>query len=214
MSGVPALEILAGAAAVGLAVAAAAAVVVYNGFVRLAYACDRAWSNIDVLLKQRYDEIPNLVAVCRGYMEYEREVLARVTEARSAGLAALERAQEGAGVARGAVTARGRVDADGAAALAAAALGDLFALAEAYPDLRANAQFLRLQTRITALESEIADRREHFNDCITNYNVRLEQFPDLAIARILGLRRRPLLRIAASERRVPRVTPQLTAAAR
>lgn len=171
-----------------LVVAAAGAIVVYNGLVRLANACERAWSNIDVLLKQRYDEIPNLVAVCRGYLEYERDLLTRVTEARAAGLAALE-------------SARGRLEADRAGVRAAAAMTDVLALAEQYPSLKANEQFLRLQTRITALENEIADRREHFNSCATHYNVRLEQIPDTFVARVLRLKPRALLRVKAAERR-------------
>jgi LemA protein len=208
---------LGGVLGVAMTVALAAAVVIYNGFVRLANACDRAWSNIDVLLKQRYDEIPNLVAVCRGYMEYERDALTRVTEARNAGLTALERARSDANDAGGDVGGGGRragregrssserVEADRAAFLAAVALGDLFALAEAYPKLKANEQFLGLQRRITGLESEIADRREHFNQCVTNYNVRREQIPDVVVARLLGLSRRTLLRVPAAERQPPRV---------
>lgn len=207
---------LGGVLGIAMAVALAAAVVIYNGFVRLTNACDRAWSNIDVLLKQRYDEIPNLVAVCRGYMEFERDVLTRVTEARSAGLAALERARSeandvggGNGVGRRAGRERSssseRVEADRAAFLTAAALCDIFALAEAYPSLKANEQFLGLQRRITGLESEIADRREHFNQCVTNYNVRREQIPDVVVARLLGLSRRTLLRVPAAEREPSRV---------
>lgn len=172
-----------------LAVAAAAAVLIYNGLVGLSNDCDRAWSNIDVLLKQRYDEIPNLIEVCKGYMRHEQRVLEGVAAARAAGLAARDGRDPGA--------------ADRAGRQAAAAVAGLFALAEAYPDLKANQQFLRLQKRITGLESEIADRREHFNSCVTNYNVRIEQVPDLVIARLVGLRRRALLRIAAAERQVP-----------
>lgn len=181
-----------------LVVAAAAAIVIYNGLVRLANACERAWSNIDVLLKQRYDEIPNLVAVCRGYIEFERDLLTRVTEARAAGLAALE-------------SARGPMEADRAGVRAAAAITDVLALAEQYPTLKANEQFLRLQTRITALENEIADRREHFNSCVTNYNVRLEQIPDRFVARLLRLKRRALLRVKAAERRPPSAAPAAAA---
>jgi LemA protein len=174
-----------------LAFAAAAAVLVYNGLVGLRNDCDRAWSNIDVLLKQRYDEIPNLVEVCRGYMRHEQTTLERVAQARAAGLAARERRDRGA--------------ADHAGAQTAAAVAGLFAVAERYPDLKADRQFLRLQERITGLESEIADRREHFNSCVTNYNIRIEQLPDAFIAGPLGFRRRPLLRIAPAERRVPDV---------
>jgi LemA protein len=204
------LGMLLGTLGIAAAAALVGAIVIYNGFVRLSNACDRAWSNIDVLLKQRYDEIPKLVEVCRGYAEFERDVITRVAEARSTGLAALDRAaadavapRAGAGHER--AGERERADADRAGALAAAALADVFALAEAYPDLKANAQFLRLEQRITGLESEIADRREHFNQCVTNYNVRREQIPDVVVARLLGLPRRTLLRVPAAERQTPRV---------
>jgi LemA protein len=202
--------VLLGALGIAAGAALVASIVVYNGFVRLSNACDRAWSNIDVLLKQRYDEIPNLVEVCRGYAEFERDVFARVAAARSAGIAALDRAaadtaasRPGAGTAR--AGGRERAEADRAGALVAALLTDLFALAEAYPDLKANAQFLRLEQRITGLENEIADRREHFNQCVTNYNVRREQIPDVLVAGLLGLPRRTLLRVPTAERQASRV---------
>lgn len=160
------------------------ALIVYNGLVTLRNECDRAWGNIDVLLKQRNDEVPNLVAVCRGYMEHERTTLEAVTVAR--GLAARATEPGAAGVAVGRLNE---------------AMARLFATAEAYPDLKANAQFQNLQRRITDLESEIADRREYFNNAVTNYNLRIERLPDALLATRLGFRRRPLLRFEGLDRR-------------
>lgn len=154
-------------------------VIIYNGLVRLTNRCDQAWSNIDVLLKQRYDEIPNLVKVCDAYLRHERETLMRLMEARRLGLAAPDPPA-----------------ADRAAGETAAAMAGLFAVAERYPELKANEQFLRLQKRITGIENEIADRREYFNSCVTNYNIRVEQVPDVIVARMLGYRPRRLLRLA------------------
>jgi LemA protein len=158
----------------------AAAVVLFNGLIRLKNDMDRAWHNVDVLLKQRYDEIPSLVRICKAYMDHERETLSRVAAARRAGLEASGPAES--------------CRADGEARQA---LADLFALAESYPDLKASQQFLALQKRITGLESEIADRREYFNDCVNNYNVRIAQVPDVFLARLLRMRPRSYMRFPA-----------------
>lgn len=157
-------------------------VMLYNGLINLRNDCDKAWSNIDVLLRQRYDEIPNLVEVCKGYIRHERETLTRVVEARKAGLAA-----------------HSPLEADQAHGRASSATADLFLVAEGYPDLKANEQFLRLQKRITGLESEIADRREYFNNCVNNYNTRIAQLPDVMVARLLGFGPRPLLRFRPAD---------------
>ncbi|CAM5342177.1 hypothetical protein TMEC50S_01096 [Thauera mechernichensis] len=127
-------------------------VVVYNGLVQLKHNIAKAWANIDVLLKQRHDELPKLVEVCRQYKQFEQETLARVTEAR----ARVARAREAHDV-----------PALGAAEnLLRAGLGQIFAVAEAYPELKANEHFMQLQTRITALENGIADRREWYNESV------------------------------------------------
>ncbi len=128
----------------------------------------KAWSNIDVLIKQRHDELPKLAEVCKQYLGYERETLEKIMVARSSVAAA----QEGQNVqALGAAQTQLRLG-----------LGNLFALAEAYPDLKANANFVRLQDRITSLENTIADRREYYNESVNLNNVRIEQFPDVVIA--------------------------------
>src|SRR6476660_10167264 len=131
---------------------------IYNTLVRLSNHIDKAWSNIDVILKQRHDELPKLVQVCNSYMTHERETLESVTNARSAYSAG-----------------RNINDKAQAENQIVEALGKLFAVAEQYPDLKANQEFLTIQQRISALENTIADRREFYNDSVTLYNIRIEQ---------------------------------------
>lgn len=158
----------------------------YNGLVRLKHGVARAWANIDVLLKQRHDELPKLVEVCKQYRQFEQETLQRVIEARGRVASARE---------QGDVTALGA--AEGALRLG---LGQIFAVAEAYPELRANEHFTQLQKRITGLENNIADRREWYNEAVNIFNVRIEQFPDLVIARIFDFAPRKLLEFDAAEK--------------
>lgn len=161
-------------------------VVTYNGLVQLKHNIAKAWANIDVLLKQRHDELPKLVEVCRQYKQFEQETLARVTEAR----ARVAKAREAHDV-----------PALGAAEnLLRAGLGQIFAVAEAYPELKANEHFMQLQTRITALENSIADRREWYNESVNLHNVRIEQFPDLIIARMFSYTEQPLLQFSIAEK--------------
>ena len=161
-------------------------VVVYNGLVQLKHNIAKAWANIDVLLKQRHDELPKLVEVCRQYKQFEQETLARVTEAR----ARVAKAREAHDV-----------PALGAAEnLLRAGLGQIFAVAEAYPELKANEHFMQLQTRITALENGIADRREWYNEAVNVHNVRIEQFPDLIVARLFSFIAQPLLQFSVAEK--------------
>jgi LemA protein len=138
---------------------------IYNGLVSLKNNITRSWSNIDVLLKQRHDELPKLVSTCEAYMQHERAVFDRLSDARQGLMKARtipERAQ-----AEGALTQ---------------ALGQFFAVAEAYPDLKANQSFGALQSRISELENQIADRREFYNDTVTTYNTRIQQLPDKFVA--------------------------------
>src|SRR6476646_9884426 len=142
----------------------------YNSLVALKNSIGRAWANIDVLLKQRHDELPKLVATCEGYMQHERAVFDRLSDARQGLMKARsipERAQ-----AEGTLTQ---------------ALGQFFAVAEAYPDLKANQSFGALQGRISELENQIADRREFYNDTVTTYNTRIQQIPDAIVANWLAL---------------------------
>ena len=168
---------------IGLIVLIAYVVGVYNMLVRLANNIDKAWSNIDVILKQRHDELPKLVEVCNSYMTHERETLESVTKARTAystGLNIDDKAQ-----------AENQI---------VGALGKLFAVAEQYPDLKANQEFLAIQQRISALESTIADRREFYNDSVNLYNIAIEQIPTLWVAQEIGYTARPLLTVVPSDR--------------
>ena len=154
------------------ALAAVYLIMTYNNLVTVKNNVARAWANIDVLLKQRHDEIPKLVEICKQYKQFEQETLVRVTEARSRVAAARE--------------AR-NIDALGPAEVALrAGVARVFALAEAYPDLKANQSFMQLQSRITGLENAIADRREFYNDSVNVNNIRIEQFPDSIIAGAFG----------------------------
>ena len=169
-----------------VAALAAYVVMIYNGLVNLKHGVSRAWANIDVLLKQRHDEIPKLVEVCNQYRQFERETLQRVVEARARVQSAREHEDIAAlGSAEGALRA---------------GLGRLFAVAEAYPELKANENFLQLQSRITQLENGIADRRELYNESVNVNNVRVEQFPDTFVARLFGFAMRPLLEFPAAEK--------------
>ena len=154
-------------------------VTLYNNLVSLKHNVVKAWSNIDVLLKQRHDELPKLVETCKQYMGFEQETLEKVMQARSAVAAARE---------RGDVSSLGPAESQ-----LRMGLGNLFAVAEAYPDLKANETFKHLQQRISGLEDSIADRREFYNESVNANNVRIEQFPDVIIARMLGFTARDLL---------------------
>src|SRR5574337_459721 len=145
------------------------AFVLYNNLVLLKNNVATAWSNIDVLLKQRHDELPKLVETCKQYMGYEQQTLVKVMQAR-------ENVQQAR--ASGNVAALGPAEAQ-----LRGTIGNLFAVAEAYPNLKADQSFQQLQTRITGLESSIADRREFYNDSVNTYNVRIEQFPTVMMAR-------------------------------
>ena len=162
-------------------------VMVYNNLVALKHNVAKAWANIDVLLKQRHDELPKLVEVCKQYMKYEQETLEKVMKARSAVAAARERGDVGAvGAAEGQLRL---------------GLGSLFAVAEAYPELKANENFQHLQGRISGLENAIADRREFYNESVNVNNVRIEQFPDVIVARMFNFGSKDLLEFSEEEKR-------------
>jgi LemA protein len=157
----------------------------YNHLVRIKHNVSRAWSNIDVLLKQRHDEIPKLVETCKQYMKFEQETLEKVMQARSQVSQARQNQDvPGLGLAEGALRM---------------GLGQLFALAEDYPELRANENFQHLQTRISTLENTIADRREFNNESTNINNIGIETFPDLIVARLFGFGPRDLLEFETSE---------------
>jgi LemA protein len=169
-----------------LLVAAIYFVMIYNSLVQVKHNVSKAWANIDVLLKQRHDELPKLVETCKQYMKFEQETLAKVMDARSRVSAAREAQNIGAlGQAEGALRA---------------SVGNLFAVAEAYPDLKTNQTFQQLQNRISSLENAIADRREFYNESVNVNNVRIEQFPDAVLAGMFGFKAAALLEFEAVEK--------------
>lgn len=161
-------------------------IVIYNSLVSVKHNVSKAWANIDVLLKQRHDELPKLVEVCKQYRDFEQTTLQRVMEARAKVLGASQ-SQDVSALGKAETAMRG-------------SLANLFAVAEAYPELRSNQQFLNLQERITALESAIADRREFYNESVNINNVRIEQFPDLIVARAFEFHPKVLLEFRVSEK--------------
>lgn len=163
--------------------AAAYVVMLYNGLIGVKHQVDQAWSNIDVLLKQRHDELPKLIDVVRSHAGYERELVERITALRA-------RAGSGAADAQ-----RLAVEDD-----LSRDIGRLLATAEAYPDLKASAAYLELQRRISGLEEQLAHRREHYNAAVNLNNVRLEQFPDMLLAGPAGIVRRALFAAQTAER--------------
>lgn len=168
-----------------LAVVVVYAITLYNSLVNVKNAVSKAWANIDVLLKQRHEELPKLVDTCKQYMQYEQSTLEKVIQARSRVSEARQSHDMGAlGLAEGALRS---------------GLGQLFALAESYPELKANEQFLHLQARISGLENAIADRREFYNESVNINNVAIEQFPGVVLARLFSFKAFDLLKFATAE---------------
>ena len=160
-------------------------VILFNSLVSVKNAVAKAWANIDVLLKQRHEELPKLVDTCKQYMQHEQATLEKVIQARARVADARESQNIGAlGAAEGALRS---------------GLGSLFALVESYPELKANEQFLHLQSRISGLENAIADRREFYNESVNINNVRIEQFPELLIAKWFKFKRFEMLQFASEE---------------
>jgi LemA protein len=141
------------------------AILAYNGLISRRNRVDNAWSQIDVQLKRRHDLIPNLVETVKGYAAHERETLEAVTQARNM-----------------AVRAEGPHDQAGAENVLTGALKSLFAVSEAYPDLKANQNFLNLQEELTSTEDRIAYARQFYNDSVLGYNTKIQQFPSAVIA--------------------------------
>ena len=170
----------------GLVVLLIYAVTLYNQLVAVKHGVTQAWSNIDVLLRQRHEELPKLVEACRQYMQYEQATLERVISARNAVSQASDRADmKQLGQAETALRT---------------GLGQLFALAENYPQLQASSSFQHLQQRISGLENGIADRRELYNAAVNINNVRIEQFPEVLIARRPNFSPAELLRFSEAEK--------------
>jgi LemA protein len=174
------------AVAVLLAILAFLAFATYNAIVALLQRIDKAWANIDVSLKQRHDELPNLVAAVRGQMAFESATLERVTRARAAYSPAAPIPEQAA-----------------TSAETSAALRQLFAVVERYPDLRSQANVAALQAEIERLENVIADRRELYNDQVYRYNTRIAQVPAVLLAGLFGWRPRPFFAATDDERARP-----------
>ncbi len=141
----------------------------YNGLVGLRNRVEAAWAQIEVQLKRRFDLIPNLVETVKGYATHERETLDQVVRARQAAMSATGPAQQAQ-----------------ANNMITEALKSVFALAEAYPDLKANTNFLELQEQLTATEDKVAYARQHYNDSVQKYNTRIQTFPQMFLARMAG----------------------------
>ena len=167
---------------------------IYNSLVAVRERVKQSWANIDVLLKQRHDELPKLVKVAEAYMQHERAIFDKLSEARGA----LAEAR----------TVGQRANAENQITRA---LGSFFAVAENYPDLKANQAFHSLQQRISELENAIADRREFYNDIVTMFNTRIEQIPDLWVAQGMTLQKAELFKIEESERRDVEIAFRMTA---
>lgn len=161
------------------------AIALYNSLVGLKNNVKEAWSNIDVLLKQRHDEIPKLIASCKEYMSYEKGTFEKIVNARQQ----VEDARKDSDVAKVGV----------AETALRKSLGGLFALAENYPDLKANNSFQQLQNRISTLETDISDRRELYNDSVNINNTRIEQFPSNIIAGMFHFQHFDLLKFDKTE---------------
>src|ERR1700758_2272456 len=155
----------------------------YNGLVALKNDIEKAWANIDIMLKQRHDELPKLIDVCKGYMNYERDTLQKIVQARA--------------MYQQAITVDQKAQADQSTK---AAVRGLFAVAENYPDLKANNNYLQLQKRITELENQIADRREFYNDSVNTFNIRIQEFPDTFVAAFMQLTPKPMFKVEESDK--------------
>jgi len=164
--------------------------VLYNNLVRLRMAVRTAWSQIDVQLKRRYDLIPNLVEAVKDYMQYEQETLAKVTEARAAAINA------------GAAGPQAQAQAEN---MLTGALKSLFAVAENYPDLKANQNVMSLQEELTATENKIAFARQFYNDSVLTYNNAIQMFPTNIIAGMFNFTVRQFFDTPEEETAVPKV---------
>lgn len=157
---------------------------IYNGLVAMRNNVKKNWSNIDVLLKQRHDELPKLISVCEGYMKYEKETLEKITSLRSSFMSAKT------------VGEKSNIEGE-----LAGALKTLFAVVENYPDLKANKQFSDLRERISFLENQIADRREFYNESVNIYNIRINQIPDMFVARMSNFTPEELFKVPEEDKK-------------
>ncbi len=165
---------------------------IYNRLVSLRQSADAAWSDIDVQLKRRYNLIPALVDTVKGYKDYEAETLEKVIKARQLGLSA--------------TTVKEHEQADN---MLTQALGKLFALAEAYPDLKANVNFLDLQQQLSQIEDAIQNARRYYNAVVRDYNTRIESFPDVLIAQRYHFQPKDFFELEESEKEAVKKMPKI-----
>ncbi len=158
-------------------------VTIYNGLINLRNNIDKAWANIDVLLKQRSDLIPNLVETVKGYKAYEKEVLEEIARLRTSMM-----------------SAEGPAAKAKASDAISASLKSIFAVAENYPQLKASENFLKLQEQLSSIENQIADRREFYNDSVMLFNTRIHSIPDMIFASLLGFRDKEYFKAEGGER--------------
>ncbi len=170
-----------------IAVGAIAVIGMYNSLIKLKNRVDEAWSDIDVQLKRRYDLIPNLVETVKGYAGHERETLEKVVQARNMAMAA----QKGG-------DAKAQAEAEN---MLSGTLKSIFALAESYPDLKANQNFLELQRELTDTEDKIQASRRFYNGNVRDFNTKLQVFPTNLIANMLGFKAREFFEIAEAKER-------------
>ncbi|QDU62676.1 LemA family protein [Planctomycetes bacterium Pan216] len=174
---------------------------IYNGLVQLKNRFQNAFAQIDVQLKRRYDLIPNLVETAKGYIKHERETLEAVTQARNLAANASAAAAANPGDPQ---AMQGLMGAEGALT---GALGRLFAVAEAYPDLKANQNMMALQEELTSTENKVAFARQAYNDAVMNYNTRCQMFPHVIVASIANFQKAELFEIEQKEQReAPKVS--------
>lgn len=167
-------------------------IIIYNKFISLRAGINAAWSDIDVQLKRRYNLIPALVDTIRGYKEYEAETLEKVIQARQQGLDARSMEEKAA-----------------AANMLTGTLGKLFALAEAYPDLKANTNFLELQNQLSHIEDTIQNARRYYNAIVRDYNTKVHSFPDLYIAQKFNFTERNYFELDESEAEAVKTMPKI-----
>jgi LemA protein len=169
-------------------------IMIYNGLVAMRQRVNQAFSDIDVQTKQRHDLIPNLVETVKGYASHERGTLELVVQARNAAITA-----QGGGVAAQAAAEN----------VLSGALRQLFALSEAYPDLKANQNFMQLQGQLAEIENKIAAARRFFNNAVQEYNTGIQQFPAALFAGALGFHQQQFFDVGAEERKVLEQAPQV-----
>ncbi len=162
---------------------------IYNSLLAVNENINKAWANIDVTLKQRYDELPQLLKICEQYVEYEEDMIQKIMSAREKMVQGKDVSEKAAGFNE-----------------LTAGIKGLLAVSEAYPDLKANVQYAQIQSRLSHLEETLADRREFYNDSVNIFNTRIQQIPDVFFANLLGYQRKQMFEVTSDEKRIPDLT--------